>query len=161
VGAAVLCFLLAGCVTERQDVGHYGKDLLVTEQSILLIHENTYVTGFDGNAVPWGRRHHAMNNWGTEFQIRIPSGTHELTFKFNDAPAYDFEVHRLVGSGQRARLKKPLTKEFLPGHSYRLRITVPGNTKKRTIIFTDLTKSSGSESFVEDENGNWVLEQPQ
>jgi hypothetical protein len=148
-GTAVLCFLLTGCMTTvRQDLGLYGKRIPAAEQSILIIRGGTYVTyvtGFDGDTVLWGRKHHTWD-WATEVQIHIPSGVHTLTFKFNN--------------GERVRLKNTLTKEFLPGHCYFLRITIPKETNKRTIIFTDWTKNSGSESFVEDEDGNWVIERP-
>jgi hypothetical protein len=49
--------------------------------------------------------------------------------------------------------KNTITKEFLPGHSYSIWGSV-NDKGHRTVSFSDATKISGSEKFVEDDDGN-------
>jgi hypothetical protein len=151
VAVAVLCFLSTGCVSAVRDRGLYGVDIPITEQSILIIQENNFVTSFNGEKVRWGKKHHLFEDWTTGVQIRIPSGKHDLTFKFNTT-TYDRRGYDVV-------FKNTITKEFLPGHCYYIAGAL-NNGKQKIITFFDRTKVSGSENFVEDKDGNWVTGQP-
>jgi predicted small secreted protein len=154
--AVVLCSLFIGCRTIRRDRGLYGKDIPITRQSILIVKMNTIITSFDGDKVRWGKKHGLMDDWEGQdtpsVQVHIPSGAHDLTLRYNTST--------WNRRGADVVFKNTITKEFLPGHCYFISGILDEKTGHRRIWFTDWTKSSGSESFVEDKDGNLVTEQP-
>jgi predicted small secreted protein len=153
--AAMLCFLLIGCRTARREIGLYGEDIPATGQSILIVPLNHFVTGFDGDKVHWGKKHGLLDDWigkdAPSVQVHIPSGAHDLILRF-DTTTWNRK-------GEDVYFKNTITKEFLPGHCYYITGTLDEKTGQKTITFSDLTKASGNESFVEDKDGNWVKRQ--
>jgi hypothetical protein len=138
---SVVCIgLFASCISVPKDRGIYNPNSVPEEQlSTLYIHDNIDVQKMDEQEVDW-------NAYSQKQIVRIPSGVHAFTLRYNDGVR--FTPFPMTVIGQFDSGKTYILKGVIDGQRVKSRIARYENEQEGEDVTLDLNKLQGNDPSV-------------